>query len=100
MYTLTFGSVLILSYQCSPIGLYWTILLLYFIISSQLPIYHYLLKCKNLHWTYSRLLKTLSLSAGIGIGYYRLSAGTTPSACQPIGCFVYYLHILSVVGSN
>ncbi len=23
----------------------------------------------------------------IAIGYYRLSAGTTPSACQPIGCF-------------
>jgi hypothetical protein len=28
------------------------------------------------------------------------SAGTTPSACQPIGYLIYYLHIMSVAGSN
>jgi hypothetical protein len=28
------------------------------------------------------------------------SAGTTPSACQPIGYLICYLYILSVAGSN
>ncbi len=35
--------------------------------------------------------------------HYRLvstSAGITPSACQPIGLLIYYLHILLVAGSN
>ena len=70
MYALTIGS-LILSYHCQPIGFYWIILLFYYIIISRLSLYHYLLKYQTLHWTYSRLLKTLSTSVAIGIGQYR-----------------------------
>ena len=92
MYALTFGSILVLLYHIiSRLVFYW-IILLYYIIISRLYIIIYIghiADCLN-----------PSLSAGIGIGYYRLSAGTTPSACQPIGCFICCLHILSVAGSN
>ncbi len=69
MYTLTFGSMFILSYHYWTIGFYWIILLFYYITISRLSLYRYL------HWTYSQLLKTHR---------HRLvsvSAGSTPSAC-------------------
>ncbi len=86
MYALIIGSF-ILSYYYKLVGFCW--IMLYYIIISWLSFYYYLLKCQNIHWIYSRLLKTLPTSAG-----------TTPSACQLIGYLICCLHIFSVAGLN
>ena len=80
MCALTFGSMLIYHIIASRlvyIGLYC-----YFITSSSADCLYIIIYIGDIADCLN-----LSLSAGIGIGYYRLSAGTTPSACQPIGCF-------------
>ncbi len=66
----------------------------YFIIISRLPLYHYL------HWTYSRVHKPyryrlVSTSAIID---YRLEL--LHRLVSRLAVLIYYLHILSVAGSN
>ncbi len=68
MYALTFGSMLIyhiIISQMVSIGLHYCYIILLSADHLYIVIY---IKCQNLHWIYSRLLKTLSLSADIGIG--------------------------------
>ncbi len=88
MYALTFGSVLVLLYH--NVGrLVYTGLYYYYLSSSadRLYIIIYIGHIADCSKPYRYQL--VSASAGIA-----------PSACQPIGLLIYYLHILSVAESN